>query len=391
MNMPVIFISLGTLLIFSLFLENIGHKISLPRVSLLLLFGFIIGPGVFNVLPEPVHPVFPILTNIALAMIGFLIGGKLTRSTLQSHGIYAVIISISLAVTTMFVVGIGLYFIGLPLTDSVILGVIAAATAPATTIDVIHELKENTLFSQMLLEIVAISEIFVLFLFSFAFVIVDSLLGTENISHFLISAFWNIFAAVFIGLFIGLPSSLLITQIKTAEAFMVGALGIVLLASGLAHYFNCSFLIASMTLGAIVTNFSHEDQKPFEAIEHIDAPFLIVFFILAGASLHFDDISQFILFTLCYIVLRVFSLLLGGYFSARLLSSKLKIKPLFGIALMPQAGVVLGMALIASQHFPQLSAIILPTTLTATVVFEIFGPLMTRYALIKARDGENTA
>ncbi|MEJ2231456.1 MAG: hypothetical protein P8X46_09775, partial [Nitrospirales bacterium] len=116
-------------------------------------------------------------------------------------------------------------------------------------------------------------------------------------------------------------------------------------------------------------------------------PFMILFFILAGASLELVSLRAASFLGLAYILFRLIGLIGGAWVGGIISAAPPVWQRWMGIALWPQAGVALGMALLASQHLPELKEVILPVTIGSTIVFELIGPVMTRKALIRAGEG----
>jgi len=143
-----------------------------------------------------------------------------------------------------------------------------------------------------------------------------------------------------------------------------------------------------MALGATVANLATHHRRPFTAIEGIEWPFMIFFFILAGASLELDSLRAASLLGLAYILLRLIGLVGGAWVGGIISEVPPTWRRWMGMALWPQAGVALGMALLASQHLPELKEVILPVTIGSTMIFEFIGPVMTRKALTKVGEGQ---
>ena len=141
-----------------------------------------------------------------------------------------------------------------------------------------------------------------------------------------------------------------------------------------------------MVLGAVVANLARHHSRPFHSIEGIEWPFMILFFLLAGASLHVMSLAEVGLVGALYIVGRIAGRFLGTWVGGTLSHAPPTLRRWMGIALLPQAGVALGMALVATQRFPQFSEIIFPVVIGATVLFEIIGPILTRRALVHVGD-----
>ncbi len=142
-------------------------------------------------------------------------------------------------------------------------------------------------------------------------------------------------------------------------------------------------------MGTIVANMARHHDRPFHAIEGIEWPFLILFFLLAGAALHMEALEQVGLLGLGYILLRITGRILGTQLGGWLSGTEPATRHWMGLALLPQAGVAIGMALLASQRFPEIKEIILPVVLGSTVVFELIGPVVSRFALIRMGEINN--
>lgn len=153
-----ILLTFGGLFLLGLVADLIGRHTPFPRVTLLLLSGFFIGPSVFDLLPSFTDQWFPVLTNIALSMIGFLLGQKITYAKFEKLGRSVVIISLIVVIVTAVSVFIVLSLFSVPTEIALLLAAIATATAPAATVDVIHEYQAHGSFTDTLMGIVAIDD-----------------------------------------------------------------------------------------------------------------------------------------------------------------------------------------------------------------------------------------
>ena len=136
-----------------------------------------------------------------------------------------------------------------------------------------------------------------------------------------------------------------------------------------------------MVSGAVIVNMAHHHTRAFHEIEHIQWPFMLVFFILAGASLDIGSVAELGFVGVAFIALRTGARLIGGWLGARLAGVPQQERHLFGVALLPQAGVAIGMALLGAQALPQWEEQIIGLTIAATVFFELLGPLATMWAV----------
>ena len=381
---PKILITLGVLFLLGLLTDLLGRHTPLPRVTLLLLAGFAIGPSGLDLLPDFQEDWFPVITNIALSMVGFLLGHHLTLSSLKLRGKVVLGISIGAVLVTAISVFCGLLLIGVRPELALIFAGIAPATAPAATLDVIREVSAKGEFSEVLENVVAIDDAWGLLLFSLLLAIVEILYGQGSSWDMLLLGSWEIGGALLLGIFIGMPMAYITGRIKPGEPTQAEALGLVLLCGGLAIWWHVSFILACMVLGATVANLATHHRRPFTAIEGIEWPFMILFFILAGASFEIQALQSIGIIGATYILFRLIGRVIGAWGGGLLSGANKFIRNWMGLALWPQAGVAIGMALLANQHFPELQDIILPVIIGSTIIFEIIGPIMTRKALALA-------
>ena len=381
-DIGVTLVTLGGLLLLGLLTDVLGQKTPLPRVTFLLIFGIIIGPEVLDILPDLSNDWYPTVTDIALVMVGFLLGEKLTISALREHGRLVLWISVVAVVMTTLVTLGGLALIGEPIVIALLLAGIASATDPAATTDVIREVRAKGRFSQVLEGIVAIDDAWGLLSFSFMLTVAQIISGEGSGIESLLTGVWEIGGALLIGIGLGFPLAFLSGRIKPGERTLAEALGAVFLCGGIAIWLEVSFLMAAMIMGVVVANFGRE-HRPFHAIEGIEWPFMILFFLLAGASLEIDALLKIGVVGAGYVVFRVIGRILGGAAGGWASHADKPMRKWIGPSMMPQAGVALGMALVAAQRIPDAADIILPVVIASTVLFEIFGPIATRFALIR--------
>jgi Kef-type K+ transport system membrane component KefB len=192
----------------------------------------------------------------------------------------------------------------------------------------------------------------------------------------------DLFGAIALGVALGVPIAFLTHRVRPGEPTLLEALGVVLLCGGLALWLEVSFILAAICLGATTANLAvRHRNRPFHAIRNIEQPFLVLFFVLAGASLEPGQLMLVGGIGAAYIGFRALGRLAGGWVGARLGGSDAGTRRWIGAALMPQAGVALGIGLVAAERQPELADVLLPVVIGATVVFELFGPILTRVAI----------
>jgi Kef-type K+ transport system membrane component KefB len=377
-------LSLGGILLAGQALSALGKKTFLPRVTLLLLFGVLIGDEFLNLIPDFFEDLFEIVAKITLLMVGFLIGGKLSKDFLKSGMGKSIWISLSAAIGTTLIVFLSLFLFGLPVELAILLSCIAAATAPASTLDVVMESNDHGTFSQLLISIVALDDAWSLILFGMGLALAASISGHISDESPFLFATKDIGGAILLGLVLGFIATHLTGRVKPGQPILSEALGLVFICGGLALWLNVSFLIASIVMGAVVASFAKHHEYSFHEIENIEWPFMVIFFVLAGATLNLEMLANIGLFGLAYILSRIIGKLVGARVGSYFSEADRATKNWMGLALLPQAGVAIGMALVASDIFPEHKQTLLSVVISSTIFFEIIGPIFARLAIKKA-------
>ena len=378
------FLVLAGLFLAGLAADWLGMRTRLPRVTLLLLVGVVMGGGGFDLIPAEAVAWYEALSVMALTMVAFLLGGSLTRKTLAAHGRAILFISVAIVAVTLLLVSAGAWLLGVPPGAALVIGAVATATAPAATQDIIRQSGATGPFVDTIKGIVAIDDAWGMVAFSLALIFAIGLSGGVEQGNLLAEAGRDIFGAIALGLAIGLPGAFLTGRITRGEPLQTEALALVFLTAGLSLWLGVSFLLAGMTVGAVIVNVARHHDRAFHEIRHVQWPFMLLFFLLAGATLEVETLRQIGLLGAAYIVLRIVARLIGGWLGARIAGRDPKEALLYGPALLPQAGVAVGMALVAAQELPGSGEMILTLTIGSTVVFELIGPLGTLWALRRA-------
>jgi len=376
-----ILLTLGGILLLGLATDVLGQRTFLPRVTLMLLFGMLIGPGMLDLIPALVTDRFELIASMALLMVGFLLGGRLNRSTLRRSGREIISISLTAVIGTTLIVFLGLMLVGVPLEIAILLGCIASATAPAATIDIVMESGYKGPFAELLLAIVALDDAWGLIVFSLGLALVAALDGVDGHASPLLTALKDIGGSAILGLLIGLPAAYMTGRIRQGQPMLTEALGLVFVCGGLALWLDVSFLIASMVMGSVVANLATHHEYPFHAIEDIEWPFMVIFFVLAGASLEFSTLVDIGLIGSVYVLCRVAGKVLGAWLGGSYSGAGRQTRRWMGIAMLPQAGAAMGMALVATNLLPEYRQVVLSVVISTTVLFELIGPAFTRLAL----------
>ena len=156
------------------------------------------------------------------------------------------------------------------------------------------------------------------------------------------------------------------------------------LGAGIAEWFDLLPILTAMVMGIMVASLASHYDRPFHAIEGIEWPFMVLFFVIAGASLEVDALMLAGSVTFLYVLARFGGIYIGTRLGGRLAHARHTIRKWLGLALLPQAGVAIGMALLAVQRFPETASVVLAVVVASTVILETIGPVFTRLALRSA-------
>ncbi len=376
-------ITLGSIFLAGLAADLLGRRTRLPRVTLLLLLGVGVGPLFLDLFPQSSIEWFPLIAHLALSLVAFLLGGELTPKLLHEHGKQVLVVSLVIVAATAGVVAAGLVAFGWPLATAIVLGAIATSTDPAAVADVAKETNARGPYTSTLLGIVAVDDAWGIVALSVAMVLVVGQMQPDAASAIAFEGMLDLGGAVLLGCAIGVPMALLTGRIREGEPTQAEALGAVLLCSGIAVSLGVSHLLSAMTMGVVVANLARHHTRPFRAIEGIEWPFMVLFFVLSGASVQVEALGSAAGLTVAYVALRTAGRWLGGWLGARTEHDDETLRTV-GPALLPQAGIAIGMALVASQRMPEHGGAILTATIAGTVVFEAVGPLLTRWSLVRS-------
>ena len=405
-----ILLSVSVALLVGLLMTRLFKPVKLPSVTAYLIAGVLIGPyciGAFKINGIGFSSMsdvatLSIIADLALGFIAFSIGSEFRLSDLKKTGRQALIIGIVQALSAALIVDLVLlviHFIApdkLTVPQALTLGAIATATAPAATLMVVRQFKAKGPLTKLLLPIVALDDAVGLIVFAVSFGIAKSLVsGAVDLVSILVNPIVEIVCSLALGAVMGW----VLTQIEKsfnsntnrlnmtiAFVTFTTALSSLHLNIGPVHV-GFSPLLTCMMLGTIFCNICPLSEDLMKASDKWTSPLFALFFVISGAELElevFKDIA-IVGIGLVYIVFRCVGKYYGSYFSSKATNCTESTCKYLGITLFPQAGVALGMCATATQLGPQ-GNLIRNITLFAVLVYEVVGPLMTKWALTKAGD-----
>lgn len=379
-------LSLAVAMVFGLLLTRPAKLIHLPNVTAYLVAGLIIGPYCLNVFHEGDAAVNTVLTNIALGFIAFSIGVEFKFSHIKQIGSSSITITILQACLATLLVDVTLIAFGFPLPLCLTLGAIAAATAPAATLMVVRQYHAKGPVTSTLLPVVAMDDAIGLILFSVSLSVAQALSGSAGLTvrSMLLEPLFEIVLSLAVGAAIGLLIAVSMRFFHSKTNRLSIAVTAVLAGSAIASLFNLSSLLLCMAIGACLVNIRKDASAVMEVTDSWTPPLFMLFFVLSGAELNLAVIPTVGLVGILYLLARSFGKYFGSYLGAVIVKASPNIRKYLGITLLPQAGVAIGMAQVALTALPDYGAKIQAVVLSATLIYELIGPVLTKMALSAA-------
>ncbi len=406
-----ILLSLAIALAAGLLMSRVAKPLGLPAVTGYLVAGILIGPyglgllgfgGIGFVSTENVK-LFNVLSETALGFIAFTIGNEFRMSQLKKTGRTAVVVAILEALTATVCVDIaviGIFVVWLrvlSLQAAIILGAIAAATAPAATLMVVRQYKAKGPLTDVLLPVVALDDAVGLMVFAVSFGIARAMTdGGVNLISIAVEPLLEIVLSLVLGAGMGALMMLAEKLFKSNSKRLSMAITFVLLAVGVSLMrfqigqvsVGFSTLLVCMMLGTVFCNICDYSPELMEKTDKWTAPLFILFFVLSGAELELDVFTDgmVVCVSVVYIFVRVAGKYLGAAAGTRLMRCPPQVQRWLGVTLFPQAGVALGMSLTAATLLPGDGTLVRNIVLFGVLVYELVGPLLSKIALTRAGD-----
>ncbi len=381
---------LAIMIFAGMFCGRMAKHIRLPNVTGYLVAGLLIGPSVFGVLSANFLDTINIISTVALGFIAFSIGNEFKITYFKRVGVAPIVIACMESLFAVVFVVLGLIISGQNVSFSLVLGAIAAATAPAATIMVIKQYRAKGPVTETLLSVVAIDDATALILFSLAVAVAQALSnGAASLGASLLSPLKEIGGALVVGAALGFVFLLPLRFFKKAGNRLSLIAAFIFLGLGISEWLGLSDLLLCMAMGAVVANFSADVDSIMDLCDGVTPPIFMLFFVASGADLQLSVLPTVGLIGVVYIVLRVAGKYFGAAIGAAMCKCEGAVRKYLGPCLLPQAGVAIGLSLAAGQvvpeHAPQIRAVIL----CGTLIYELVGPAVTKLSLKKA--GEITA
>ena len=388
----MIIISISLMLFLGFLMTRLTKKLRLPNVTAYILTGILIGPFCLNMIPDRVVAGMDFLPDIALAFIAFSTGEFFKLSTLKKNGLKVVVITILEALTASVLVFILTYFIlGLNLPFSIVLAALASATAPASTVMTIRQTKAKGDFVETLLQVVALDDIVGLVAYSIAIsVAVSSISGKAFSAMSIIKPILINIGIMALGGLFGFFLKALIFQKRSKDNRLIISIALIFAFCGVCALLGVSPLLGCMSMSTVYVNLT-DDDKLFKQLNYFSPPLLLLFFVRSGVSFDLGSLvhasgavgaTPLLVIGVLYFVVRIVGKYVGAFVGCALAGKNKKVRDYLGLALIPQAGVAIGLAALGARTLGGETGNALQTIILASsVLYELIGPACGKLSL----------
>ena len=395
-----IIVSLAIMMACGFLMTRLTKLVKLPNVTGYILAGIIIGPYCLNLVPTAIISKMDFVSDIALAFIAFSVGEFFKLDTLKKSGWKIIVLTIFEALMASIVVFVVMYFLlHLSLAFSIVLSALASATAPASTIMTIRQTKAHGDFVDTLLQVVALDDVVSLVAYSVAISVAIASTGGSGFSfEVVILPIIKNLACLVIGAGLGFVLALLMKTKHSTDNRLIIVICVLFLFCAIGSLLDVSPLLGCMIIGMVYINVA-KDEKLFLQVNYFSPPILLLFFVSSGlkfnlSSLFAGSSSLFALPLWAIGIIYFFSRIVGKYSGAYLgcltIKKKKEVRNYLGLALIPQAGVAIGLAAMGARTIGgDLGSALQTIVLASSVLYELIGPACAKLSLFLSKSYSN--
>lgn len=381
-----ILIALAIVFLSGFLLSKITKMLKLPNVTAYILAGVLIGPCILDLIPPKIIDNMSFLSDLALGFIAFGVGRFFKKEVLKNTGVKVIIITCFEALLAGVLVTLAVYllFPKMGFNFALLLGAIATATAPASTMMTINQYKAKGEFVNTLLQVVALDDVVCLLAYSIVAAIVSgSASGKIDAMQIVLPILYNVLFMI-VGLLLGLILPILMKN-RSRNSRLIIVVGLICVVAGCGSMLDVSPLLSCMIFGATYIN-KTKNEEVFKDLERFSAPIMLPFFVMSGMNMDLVAFKTIGLVGVLYFVVRLIGKYFGTYISAKMTHSSKEIKNYLGLALAPQAGVAIGLAFLGQRMLPvEIGNTFLTVILCSSVLYELMGPALAKFALVKSK------
>lgn len=395
---------IGVIVFFGFLCGEAAKRFKLPTVTGYLVAGVLLNPGLFHIIPADFTRHTDIATNLALCFITFSIGGTLFYPQVKALGKGILFITIFEAECAFLAVVLGFLIVaphvvhvsgatmlGFFLPLSLLVGALASPTDPTAALAVTHEYDARGEVTSTILGVAAFDDALGIMNYSIAVILAQSLITHQAFSVY--SSFGKpilvIIGSLSIGVLFGFGFNR-VTSIfeKETEGFLIVIVfALLTICFGVAHFFGFDELLSTMMMGVTVVNFNGKREKIFQLLErYTEQLIFVIFFTLSGMQLDFSILSKVLLLIIFFAVFRFSGKVAGTAIGAVLAKSDARVRKFVAGGLIPQGGIVIGLALMMKQNpaFGVIADNVIALIIGTTIIHEFIGPIFAKMSLVKA-------
>ena len=384
-TVAVTIISIALMLAIGFLMTRVTKVLRLPNVTAYIVGGILAGPFCLNLVPQNVIRGTSFLPDIALAFIAFSTGEFFRVSALKKNGGKVFIITVMESCGAAVLVFLACYFIlGLNFAFSVVLGALATATAPASTIMTIRQTGAKGDFVETLLQVVALDDVVGLVLYSISISVATAVFSSAGfqVTNVLVPIGKNILL-LGLGGFFGLILKWLTGTRRSTDNRLIIAIAVLFSYCGVCAVIDVSPLLGCMAMGMVYIN-TTEDERMFRQLNYFSPPLLLLFFFRSGLSFDLGSLVSntgivgtvpLLAVGVSYFLVRIMGKYLGAWLGCRCAGKPKNVRNYLGLALIPQAGVAIGLAALGARELGgDLGHALETIILSSSVLYELIGP-----------------
>ena len=394
-----IIISVAIMLFFGFLMTRVTKKLRLPNVTAYIVTGILIGPYVLDLIPSSVVSGMDFMADIALAFIAFSTGQYFRFSSLKKNGAKVIVITLCEAFLASGIVFVLLFVIlRLDLVFSLVLAALAAATSSASTVMTIRQTRAKGDFVDTLLQLIAVDNIVALLMYSTAISVAAATISGEpfSVSSVVMPLVTNIGVLLLGGVF-GWFMKLMIED-RSADNRLIIAVAFLFAFCGICALLEISPLLGCMSMGTVYVNIAKDDNL-FKQLNYFSPPILLLYFVRSGLNFNLSALFgvstatgavPLFLITILYFFGRIAGKYFGSFFGCLFMKKKKEVRNYLGMALVPQAGVAIGLAALGARTLGgEVGSALQTIILSACILYELIGPARAKLSLYLSKSYSN--
>lgn len=366
---------------------KLAKTVKLSNIFGFLLVGLVLGPSCFNLISHQDLASLSIIGEIALSILFFKIGSEFVVRDMRKLGRSFAIITLAEVAGAVLVVFSVLYF-GLrqELVFSLIMASMAAVTTPTATIMVMRQFRSDGPVTRTLIPVAALDGVLGVFVFGVIVSIACQLSpGADLASWPVVAGFvLEVLGSMALGAVLGLLLTMIGKSAGDSDELLVMTVAMILASAGMARALSLSPLLANLVMGTVLVNLTQNSNRVFFGLHQFTPPIYLLFFTLAGAGVEAGVFLSIAALGLAYMLARAAGKLLGAWLGSKGAAAEPTVQKYLGVALLPQGGLSVALAVLVHYHLPVISPAVLAIAVCSVLVYEVTGPLIAKTAIRKA-------